>query len=238
MTDAPPKTALGTVWGIGLGPGDPDLLTLKAARLLGRLPVIAYPQNPKGVSLALTIAAPHLSATAAHLPMVMDFAVDRTMALTAYDQGTDAIVAHVRAGRDVGVLCEGDPMTYGSFAYVLERLPEDLTVAVVPGVSAPAACAAAAARPLALGDEPLLCLPATLPEDRLRALLGSVPACALFKVGRHLDKTVRVLTACGLADGAVCVVRASHADQRILSLAEAQAQGVPYFSMLLARRPA
>jgi len=227
----------GTVYGIGLGPGDPDLVTLKAARLLGRLPVIAFPANPKGESLALAIAGPHLPATTERLPLVMDFAVDRTMAIDAYDRGSAAIVAHVRAGRDVGVLCEGDPLTYGSFAYVLERLPDDVPVEVVPGISAPAACAAASARPLALGDEPLLCLPATLPEDALRGLLASVPACALFKVGRHLDKAVRVLAAVGLADHAVCVVRASHADQRVLTLPEAQAQGVPYFSMLLARRP-
>lgn len=226
----------GTVYGIGLGPGDPDLVTLKAARLLGRLPVVAFPANPGGDSLALSIAAPHLNAEAAHLPMVMDFAVDRAMALNAYDAGTTAIVAHLRAGRDVGVLCEGDPLTYGSFAYVLERLPDHVAVEVVPGISAPAACAAVAHRPLALGDEPLLCLPATLPEDRLSALLAAVPAAALFKVGRHLPKVARVLAAVGLAEGTVCVVRASQDGQRLLTLDEALAEGVPYFSMLLARR--
>lgn len=227
----------GTVYGLGLGPGDPDLVTVKTARLLGRLPVVAFPAKPGGDSLALSIAAPHLGAGVEHLPLVMDFGLDRAMALAAYDSGTAAIVAHVRAGRDVGVLCEGDPLTYGSFAYVLERLPDDLPVEVVPGVSAPAACAAVAGRPLALGDEPLLCLPATLPEDRLTALLAEVSAVALFKVGRHLDKAVRVLSRAGLAEHAVCVVRAHQPGQRLLTLDEARTQGVPYFSMLLARRP-
>jgi precorrin-2/cobalt-factor-2 C20-methyltransferase len=234
---SPQGADLGTVYGIGLGPGDADLVTVKAARLLGRLPVVAFPANPRGVSLALSIAAPYLSPAAEHLPLVMDFATDRGMALVAYDTGAAAIAAEARAGRDVGVLCEGDPLTYGSFAYILARLPEDVPVEVVPGVSAPAACAAAAQRPLALGDEPLLCLPATLPEDRLAALLGTVSAAALFKVGRHLDKAARALAAAGLAEDAVCVVRASQDGQRRLTLAEAQAEGVPYFSMILARRP-
>lgn len=227
----------GTVYGIGLGPGDPDLVTVKAARLLSRLSVVAFPANPRGESLALSIAAPHLTDAVEQVPMVMDFATDRAMALAAYDRGTEAIAAHARAGRDVGVLCEGDPLTYGSFAYVLNRLPDDIPVEVVPGVSAPAACASVARRPLALGDEPLLCLPATLPEDRLEVLLAEAPAVALFKVGRHLDKVVRVLDRVGLADHAVCVVRAYQDGQRLLTLAEAQAGGVPYFSMLLARRP-
>lgn len=225
----------GVLYGVGVGPGDPDLLTLKAARVIAEADVVAYPANPHGHSLARTIAAAHLRPGVAELPMVMDFAPDRRQALAAYDQGAAEIAGHLAAGRTVAVLCEGDPLLYGSFTYVLERLP-GADVRIVPGVSALTACAGVAAQPLVQGDEALVCAPATLPEDALARLLAAAPACALFKVGRHLDKVARVLAAAGLAEGAVCVVRAGQAGEARLSLAAAQAEGVPYFTMILSRR--
>jgi precorrin-2/cobalt-factor-2 C20-methyltransferase len=228
---------MATLYGVGVGPGDPDLLTLKAARLLASVPVVAYPANPQGESLALSIAGGHIGPQAQHLPMVMAFTVDRVSAQAAYDQGAQEIIAHLQAGRDVAVLCEGDPLLFGSFAYVLSRMPKGTAVEVIPGVSSLTACAAVAGRPLALGDQPLLCLPGTLPRDALDAALAGVEAVAVFKVGRHLPKVVAALTQAGLADHALCVIRAGQPEQRIVTLAEAQDQGLPYFAMILARRP-
>lgn len=229
---------MATLYGIGVGPGDPDLLTLKAARLLASVPVVAYPANPQGESLALSIAGGHVGPDAIHLPMVMAFTVDRQSAHAAYDQGAREITAHLHAGRDVAVLCEGDPLLFGSFAYVLDRMPDGTAVEVIPGVSSLTACAAVARRPLALGDQPLLCLPGTLPREALDAALAGVAAVAVFKVGRHLPKVVAALTQAGLDAHAVCVIRAGQPEQRLLTLAEAQDQGLPYFAMILARRPA
>lgn len=225
----------GTLYGIGVGPGDPELITLKAARLIAAAAVVAYPSNPEGASRALAVGEPHIAPTAGRLPLVMDFAPDRRSALAAYDAGAIEIAAHLAAGRDVAVLCEGDPLFYGSFTYLLEKLAGQQIV-VVPGVTSPAACAAVAARPLSQGDETFLALPATLPEDRLTALLAVSDAVAVMKIGRHLAKVARALTAAGLADGARCVVDAGSADQRVLTLPEAEASGVPYFSLILSRR--
>lgn len=224
------------LYGIGVGPGDPELLTLKAARVIAACPVVAYPANPQGESMALAIAEQHVAPTATHIPMVMAFTVDRTSAHAAYDQGTAEIVRCLQAGQDVAVLCEGDPLLFGSFAYVLERLPAGTAVEIIPGVSSVMACAAVAQRPLALGNEPLVCLPGTLPADALDAALAGVAAVAVFKAGRHIKTVAAALQRAGLAAGAECVIRAGHPDQQRLTLEQAVDQGLPYFAIVLARR--
>lgn len=227
-----------TLYGVGVGPGDPELITLKAARLLSEARVVAYPANPKGDSLALSIAGRYLPPQAEHIVMAMDFVPDRQSANAAYDQGAETIAERLRAGHDVVVLCEGDPLLFGSFAYLLPRVPPETAVTVIPGISSLTACAAAAVRPLALGSQPLVCLPATLPAEDLDRALSGIDGVAVFKVGRHLPKVAEALARAGLAEGATCVIRASHQDQQVMPLAEALArpQGVPYFSMVLARR--
>ncbi len=228
---------MATLYGVGVGPGDPDLLTLKAARLLALVPVIAYPANPQGFSLALSIAAPHINPQAVHISMTMAFTVDRSSAHAAYDHGAAEIAEQLERGHDVAVLCEGDPMLFGSFAYVLDRLPAAATVEIIPGISSLTACAAVAGRPLALGNEPLVCLPGTLDAAALDAALTGVAAVAVFKVGRHLPTVAAALARAGLAKDAVCVIRAGQPEQKILSLPQALAEGLPYFAMILARRP-
>lgn len=229
---------MATLYGVGVGPGDPDLLTLKAVRCLAQTPVVAYPANPQGESLALSIAGGHINPAAEHIVMSMDFVPNRQSANAAYDQGAQTICDRLDAGLDVAVLCEGDPLLFGSFAYLLPRVPPTTTVCVIPGVSSLTACAAATVRPLALGSQPLLCLPATLPTADLERALDGVDAVAVFKVGRHLTKVANALAAANLTTHAVCVIRASQPEQQILSLAQAleQPEGVPYFSMVLARR--
>ncbi|WP_404382129.1 precorrin-2 C(20)-methyltransferase [Caenispirillum salinarum] len=229
-------TAPGTLYGLGVGPGDPELVTLKALRLLRACPVIAWPANPEGRSMARAVVAEWIHPGKIEVPIVMDFvSKGRESALAAYDAAADTLAGHLAEGRDAAVLCEGDPLFYGSFMYLLERLSGRFPVSVVPGITSVAACAAVAARPVVSLDEGLTVLPATLPEDALHARLAATEAAAVMKLGRHLSKVAAVLDRLGRAEGAVVVVRAGHPDQRVLTLPEALSEGVPYFSLLLTR---
>lgn len=232
-------SARGTLYGVGVGPGDPELVTLKALRVLRTCPVVAFPANPQGESMARTVVRPWLHAGKVEVPIGMDFvSAGRESALAAYDVAAETLDGHLRAGLDVAVLCEGDPLFFGSFIYLLERLGADHSVSVVPGITSVSACAAAAARPIVQGDEGLTVLPATLPDAELETRLSATEAAAVMKLGRHLPRVAAILDRLGRAEGAQVVVRAGHPDQAVLPLAEALAHGVPYFSLLLTRKPA
>lgn len=225
----------GTLYGVGVGPGDPELITLKAARLLARVPVIAYPAPLEGEGMARRLAAPHLPGGQAEIVMRMAFDPAQPPPDAAYDQGAAEIATHLAEGRDVAVLCEGDPLFYGSFAYVLERLGARFAVEVVPGISSPMACAAVLRRPLITRDDRLAVVPATRPEAEIESVLAACDAAVVMKLGRHLPKLRRVLDRLGLE--ATVVAWAGHPQQRVMTLDEAARDGAPYFSMALVRRP-
>lgn len=226
----------GTLYGLGLGPGDPELLTLKAARLLAAVPVIAYLQPNDGESMARAIAAPHLPGGQAEVAFAMPMRMDPAVGAPAYDRGAAEIAAHLEAGRDVAFLCEGDPFLFGSFMYVFDRLAAAHTVVTVPGVSSPGAAAAAAGLPLVSRNESLAVVPATLDENTLTQRLTHADAAVILKLGRHLDKARRALVAAGMAKGAVVVTRATFDDETVFPLEDA-VDRLPYFSLILARRP-
>ncbi len=222
----------GTLYGLGVGPGDPELITLKALRLLRACPVIAYPAPEHGESLARGIAAPHIARTKTEIAIRMPLDAGRFPIDAVYDEAARAVAGHLDAGRDVAALCEGDPFFYGSFMYLFGRLAETHRIEVVPGVSSLVACPAALGAPLAARDDALMVVPATLPEDALAARLEGVDAAAIIKVGRHVDKLRRVLERLGLADRARYVEHATMANQRIVPLAEVDGRA-PYFSMVV-----
>jgi precorrin-2/cobalt-factor-2 C20-methyltransferase len=226
----------GTLYGLGVGPGDPELITLKALRLLRAAAVIAYPAPPEGPSLAHEIVAPHLDGGRQEIAIRMPLSADRFPAAAVYDAAATEIAAHLAAGRDVAVLCEGDPFLYGSFMYLFARLCEAHRVEIVPGVSSLAACAAAARAPLAARDDVLTVLPAPLPAETLAARLAETEAAAIVKLGRHFAKVRNVIEKLGLAERARYVERASTARERVLPLAAVDASSVPYFSMILVHR--
>ena len=226
----------GTVWGLGVGPGDPELITLKAARILAAVPVIAYPAPEDGDSLARAIAAPHLPGGQREIVVRTPMVAERFPAQEVYDRAAAEISGELEAGRDVAVLCEGDPFFYGSFMYLFGRLSGRFRVEVVPGVSSLTACAAAAGAPLAARDDVLTVIPATLPEAELTRRLERADAAALIKVGRHLGKAKRALAALGLLDDARYVERATMAEQRSLLLRDVAEDAAPYFSMILVHR--
>ena len=161
----------GTLYGVGVGPGDPELMTVKAWRLISMAPVVAFLTANGEHSTARAIAKPFLPDDAILLPIDMPMRVERAPGEAAYDAGAAAIAAHLREGRDVVFLCEGDPFFYGSFMYLFARLADEFETVVVPGVTSITAAAAAIARPLAARNEVVKVLPATLPPERLHAEL-------------------------------------------------------------------
>ena len=226
----------GTLYGVGVGPGDPDLITVKAMKLLQRVPVVAWPAPLEGDSLARTIAAPHLPGNAVEIPIRMPMVEARFPAEQVYDAAAEQIAEHLSAGRDVAVLCEGDPFFYGSFMYLYARMSAAHRIEVIPGVSSLMASAAMTGAPLASRNDVLTILPAPLPEEDLMARLKAADAAAFIKVGRHFDKVLRLLDAEGMADDALYIQHATMEKQMILPLRDAPSGGVPYFSMILAHR--
>ena len=201
------------------------------------MPVIAFPAPEGGESLVRAIAAPHVPAGRIEIAIATPMAVERYPAQEVYDRYASILSEHLSAGRDVAVLCEGDPFFYGSFMYLFERLAARHPAVVVPGVSSLGAVAAAAGVPLVSRNEVFTVLPAPLPEAELEVRLAHAEAVAIMKVGRHLPKVRRVLRRLGLEADARYVERATMAGQRIRAIDEIGDDDAPYFSTILVRRP-
>ncbi|WP_412565289.1 precorrin-2 C(20)-methyltransferase [Thalassobius sp. MITS945101] len=222
----------GKLYGVGLGPGDPDLMTLRAHRLIAGATVVAYPALAGGDSFARAIAADVIPAGAREIVMDVPMTVDRAPAQAAYDKGAAEIAAALEAGEDVICLCEGDPFFYGSFMYLFARLSEWFDVEVVPGVTSITTCAARAGVPLAARNERLTVLPGPLPEAELRSRIEGAESVAIMKVGRHLAKIRSVIEALGLTEKAMYIERASLPEEVVCPL-KAAPEKAPYFSMIL-----
>lgn len=223
----------GKLYGLGLGPGDPELITLKAHRILTSAPVIAYPAPDTGPSFARQIAAPFLRADQLEVPMIVPMRVERFPAQDIYDAAAITLSHHLDAGSDVAVLCEGDPFFYGSFMYLFERLAHRYPTEVVPGVSSMMAAAAAYGRPLAARNDVLSVLPGPLDDDALRARIESASAVAIIKLGRHFSRIRALIDAMGLTDSAGYIERVSLASERLMPLGAVAEDVAPYFSMIL-----
>lgn len=222
----------GTLYGVGLGPGDPDLITRRAARLIEAATVVAYPSLAGGDSLARAIAADLIPEGAREIRMDVPMTRDRAPAQAAYDTGAAQIAEALDAGQDVVCLCEGDPFFYGSFMYLFARLRVRYSVDIVPGVTSLTACAARAALPLTARNEVMTILPGPLPDAALRAHLRAADTLVLMKVGRHLSRLRALLSDEGLLAAATYVERATLGAEQVLPLAQAP-DPAPYFSMIL-----
>ncbi|MFT4035685.1 MAG: precorrin-2 C(20)-methyltransferase [Patulibacter sp.] len=234
----------GRLYGVGVGPGDPDLMTVKARRLIEQADVIAYPiaANRSARGVARSIAEPFLTDRQVQLPMVYPVTTGHTdhpggyegALADFYDASAAQLAAQLDAGRDVVVLCEGDPFFYGSYMYLHERLASRYPTEVVPGVTAFSGAAAAAGAPLVKRDDVLVVLPGTLAEDELRAHLQMADAAVVMKLGRRFPGVRDALAATGMGERAIYVERATSPQQRVAALAEVDADQVPYMSILLA----
>jgi precorrin-2/cobalt-factor-2 C20-methyltransferase len=223
----------GRLLGVGVGPGDPELLTMKAVRILQESPAIAYVSAAGRPSMARRIVARHLSPGCPEIHIALPMRLVPELARAAYDEGAARIGAELERGRDVAVLCVGDPFVYGSFAQLFERLGERYPTEVVPGVTSFTAAAAAAGTPLVGRDQTLVVLPATLPRDALAAHLARTDGAAILKLGRHLAKVRDVLSELGLLQRAIYVEHASAARERVVRLADLPVDDAPYFALVL-----
>jgi precorrin-2 C20-methyltransferase/precorrin-3B C17-methyltransferase len=233
----------GRLYGVGVGPGDPELVTLKAARIIAAADVVAYPvaRRASGNGVARTIAAPHVRDGVTEVALTYPITIEPTdhpggyeaAIAEFYDAAAAQLAEHLDAGRDVVVLCEGDPFFYGSYMYVHERLAQRYVTEVVPGVTSFSAAAATAGTPLVRRDDVLTILPGTLPADVLAARLRSVDAAVVMKLGRTFSAVLEAAEAAGVADRAVYVERASSASERTAPLRDVVAGEVPYMSLVL-----
>ena len=222
----------GTLYGVGVGPGDPELMTLKAVRLIRAAPVVAWPAPDSGESFARAVAAEVIAPGAVEIPMIVPMRAGRFPAQDIYADAAETIAGHLDAGRDVAALCEGDPFFYGSFMYLFVRLAERHRVEVVPGVSSLGACAAQSPFPLAARNDALTVIPAPLPDAKIAAHLAGCEAAAIVKVGRHFARVRALLERLGLTARSRYAARASLADATASPLADAP-ETAPYFSMIL-----
>lgn len=222
----------GTLYGIGLGPGDAELMTLKAARLIGAAQVVAYPALAGAESFARSIAVEFIADGVREIVIDMPMVVERGPAQAAYDRAADEISDVLGGGQDVVVLCEGDPFFYGSFMYLYGRLSDRFTVEVVPGVTSMTASAGILGLPLAARNDVLSVIPGPLETNLLRAQIEAADSVVIMKVGRHLARIRGVIEALGLLDRAFYIERATLAAEQQMPLKEAP-ETAPYFSIIL-----
>jgi precorrin-2 C20-methyltransferase/precorrin-3B C17-methyltransferase len=235
------STRSGRLFGVGLGPGDPELVTRKALRVIHEARVIAYPTAKHGRSIARAIVASELVNGQTELPMVYPVTTELPSDSADYDQAledfydrmAEQIAAHLEQGRDVAVLCEGDPFFYGSYIYLHDRLAHRFPTEVVPGISSVTAAASRFGVALVRGDSPMTVLPATLPENALAAQLKCPGAFVIIKIGRNFAKVRTALRQAGVLDRALYIERATTSAERVLRLEEVDAAQVPYFSLVV-----
>ncbi|HEY3540082.1 MAG TPA: precorrin-2 C(20)-methyltransferase [Trinickia sp.] len=231
----------GRLYGIGVGPGDPELLTLKALRLIEAVPVVAYFVAKGKKGNAFGIVEGYLRDSQRREPLVYPVTTEtlppplsyEAIIADFYDTAAAIVASHLDAGRDVAVICEGDPFFYGSYMYLHDRLAPRFDVEVVPGVCSMLGGAAVLGAPLVYRNQSLSVLSGVLSEEELRRRLADADAAVIMKLGRNFDKVRRVLEELGLAARALYVERATMANQRIVPLAEVDPMASPYFSLLV-----
>jgi precorrin-2/cobalt-factor-2 C20-methyltransferase len=222
----------GRLYGLGIGPGDPELLTLKAHRILTSVPVIAYPTMENGKVLARALVAGFISPEQIEIPMPLPFSVERS-SQPHYDLAAAKIAKHLQQGQDVAVLCLGDPMLYGTFMYIFQRLSPRFEVEVVPGISSVMASAAMLGVPLTFRNDIFTIIPATLDGEIIGDRLQKCDAAAIIKLGRHFPKIKSLLQKLGLLERALYIERATWPNQRIVPIQEVQLSEITYWSLII-----
>jgi precorrin-2/cobalt-factor-2 C20-methyltransferase len=233
-----PKT--GTLYGIGAGPGDPDLITLKAVRVLQRVPhIFASCSTKNSYSLALNIVRPHLNgAGIEHLPFPMTR--DPQVLQEAWEKNAGRVLEVLASGEDAAFVTLGDPLTYSTFGYLLKtlkRLNPEVRVVTIPGITSYSAAAARTHIPLTEGEESFVLISGAQGAARLREVVDRSDNIVMLKTYRHFEEIYRTLEELDLLDRAVCISRCGLDGETVVeNLRDYQGQPVPYLSMIIIKK--
>ena len=236
------NTTTGVLYGVGLGPGDPELVTVKAARLIGAADVVAYHSARHGRSIARSIAEPYLRGDQIEEQLVYPVTTEpaqhpggyEAAIEEFYEQAAARLMAHLAAGRDVVLLAEGDPLFYSSYMHMHKRISSSFRTEIVPGITSVSAASAALATPLVEGDDVLTVLPGTLGRDELTRRLSGTGAAAIMKISRSYVDVREALKESGRLPQAYYVERASGgAEQLIEPVGDVDPSAVPYMSIII-----
>jgi len=231
----------GRLIGVGVGPGDPELLTVKAMRVLAVADVVAHFAKAGNAGNARRTVNGHLRAGVEELPLFYPVTTELPKHCEEYgkaiaqfyDQSAAAVARHLDAGRTVAILSEGDPLFYGSYMHLHVRLAPRYRAEIVPGVTAMSGCWSLAGAPIAQGDDVFVVLPATLSEAELERRFADADAAVVMKLGRNLEKVRRVLTRTGRLSRAIYVERGTTAEAVTMRLEDKRDDDAPYFSVIL-----
>jgi len=234
-------SGLGTLIGVGVGPGDPDLLTLKALHALKSADVVAHFAKAGNASNARAVVAQFLLPGVTELPLLYPVTTEKPTGDSAYraaiqgffDEAAGAVAVHLDAGRSVAVLSEGDPLFFGSYMHLHVRLMQRYTTQVIPGVTAMSGCWSAAGLALAQGDDVLTVMPATLSESELIRRFQQNDPTVVMKVGRNLSKVRRALAVANRLESATYVERGTMDNEQKMPLAQKADDSAPYFAVVL-----
>jgi len=236
-----PAQISGELYGLGVGPGDPELLTMKAVRLLKKADIVAFPTAKANGGHAKKSVAPYLTESHQLLPLVYpvtagpvaDSSSYQTIMQNFYDETASEIADLLSAGKNVAIICAGDPFVFGSYMYWHARLSTQFNTTVVPGISSILAAPVQLGKPLCHREDTVSVLPATMDEDQLVERLENAGSAVIMKLGRTFPKVVRALEKAGKINNAYYVERATTENERILSVKDVSANDVAYFSLIV-----
>jgi precorrin-2/cobalt-factor-2 C20-methyltransferase len=239
MSDA--ATSSGCLFGVGLGPGDPELVTVKAAKILSSVPIVASFAKKGASGRARAILDRWVSSNCRHLPLVYPVTTELHFCDPAYvaqlhgfyEDAAVALAVHLLAGQDVALVCEGDPLFYGSFIHLYVRLKDRFRTEIIPGVTGMSGCWSATKAPIAWGDDVLSVLPGTLSHAALVRHLSTSEAVVIIKIGANLAKILTAIKETGRLSSALYVEHGTSEAQTIIPLGDKTGGHAPYFSSIL-----
>ena len=231
----------GCLYGVGVGPGDPELVTLKAQRILQRVPLVCVPQSDSSVdSFALSIAREFIDTERQEILRFAFPTDDAEGAADVWERAAATLAGRLQGGQDAAFITEGDPMLFSTFSYVLESIKAnypEIAVEIIPGVSSVMAAAARASVPLVTHGQRLAILPAVYGIDDLREAIANYDTIVLMKVNRVLLDALANLESLGLAGKGIYVRRATTAREQVVQdLRQLTAEDLDYFSLLIIKR--
>jgi precorrin-2 C20-methyltransferase len=231
----------GILYGVGVGPGDPELLTVKAVKVLEKADVVAYFSKEGNKSNARKIVEPYIRPGMIELPLPYPLTIEENVKSDVYqeaiggffEQAAGDVARYLDEGKSVAVLSAGDPFLFGSYMHLHIRLCAHYEAEVIPGITAMSGCWALANTPIAQGDDVLSIMTGILSEEALTRHLRNVQAAVIMKVGRNLPKIRRALEAAGKLNDAVYVERGTMSNNKVIPLKELEGDNFPYFSLIL-----